>query len=174
MDILLETERLVIRPLREEDAPALYGNHRDDQVRRWFPNESYADEAEALDAIRFFAGCVESGRMPFVLGVALKTTGALIGDTGISEVEGRPGEAEIGYCIGEEYRGQGYAAEVVPAVTGFMAARFGLRVIWGRVVHGNAASARVLEKCGYVFVREEAGAEDDPYGDGMLVYRKDC
>ncbi len=174
MDILLETERLVIRPFREEDAPALYENHRDGQVRRWFPNECYADGAEALDAIRFYAGCVEGGRLPFVLGVERKADGALIGDTGVSEVEGRPGEAEIGYCIGEKYRGQGYAAEVVTSVTGFMAARFGLRVIWGRVVHGNAASARVLEKCGYAFIREESGAEDDPYGDGMLVYGKEC
>ena len=44
----------------------------------------------------------------------------------------------------------------------------------GRVVHGNEASARVLEKNGYRFAEEEFGAEDDPYGNGMLVYRKEC
>ena len=38
---------------------------------------------------------------------------------------------------------------------------------------GNSASVRVLEKSGYRFVREESGAEDDPYGNGMLVYRKE-
>ena len=31
---------------------------------------------------------------------------------------------------------------------------------------------RVLEKNGYTFVQEEFGAEDDPYGKGMLIYRK--
>lgn len=173
MSILFETERLAVRRFREEDAPALYRNHMDAEVRRWFPNECYADEAEALDAIRFYGDCVDGGRLPFVLGVELKATGALIGDTGISAVEGRPDAAEIGYCIGEAYRGQGCATELLAAATAFVAGRFGVREIDGRVVHGNGASARVLEKCGYRFAGEEQGAEDDPYGNGMLVYRKD-
>ena len=169
---MLETERLLVRRFRDEDAIPLYENHLDDAVRKWFPNECYEDQEEALDAIRFFAGCVSSNRLPFVLGVELKETGELIGDTGISEVEGKPEETEIGYCIGQKYRGRGYATELLEAVTGFVFSRFGVRVIYGRVVHGNDASAKVLEKNGYQFVEEEFGAEDDPYGNGMLVYKK--
>ena len=30
----------------------------------------------------------------------------------------------------------------------------------------------LLEKNGYIFVKEEFGAEDDPYGNGMLIYKK--
>ena len=174
MEIMIETENLVLRSFREEDAPALYENHLDDEVRKWFPNECYADPEEALDAIRFFSECVRGGRLPFVLGAELKATGELVGDTGISEVEGKPDETEIGYCIGREYRGKGYATELVDAATRFIAGRFGIRVIHGRVVHGNDASARVLEKNGYRFTGEEFGAEDDPYGNGMLVYKKEC
>ena len=170
---MFETERLVIRKLRDEDAQKLYENHLDDEVRKWFPNESYADVEEALDAARFFADCVDNGHLPFVLGVELKETKELIGDTGISEVEGKPGEAEIGYCIGQQYRGRGYASELLSAISAFAASRFGLSVIYGRVVHGNEASARVLEKNGYQFVKEEFGAEDDPCGNGMLVYKKE-
>jgi len=173
MDQFLETERLIVRRLRDDDAQAMYENHLDDEVRKWFPNECYADPDEALDAARFFAGCVDSGHLPFVLGVELKETGELIGDTGISEVEGKPDETEIGYCIGGKYRGRGYATELLGAISGFAVSRFGFRVIYGRVVHGNEASAKVLEKNGYRFVKEEFGAEDDPYGLGMLVYRKD-
>ena len=169
---MFETERLVIRKLRDEDAQKLYENHLDDEVRKWFPNECYANVEEALDAARFFADCVDNGHLPFVLGVELKETKELIGDTGISEVEGKPGEAEIGYCIGQQYRGRGYASELLSAISAFAASRFGLSVIYGRVVHGNEASARVLEKNGYQFVKEEVGAEDDPYGNGMLVYKK--
>lgn len=173
MDALFETEHLIARKLREEDAQKLYENHLDDEVRKWFPNECYADPAEALEAARFFADCVDNGRLPFVLGVELKETKELIGDTGISEVEGNPEESEVGYCIGQKYRGRGYATELLNAVSGFAAARLGIRAIYGRVVHGNEASAKVLEKCGYRFLREEYGAEDDPCGNGMLVYRKD-
>ena len=173
MEILFETERLAVRKFREDDAQQLYENHMDDAVRKWFPNECYADEAEALDAIRFYADCVDNGHLPFVLGVELKETKELIGDTGISEVDGKPEESEIGYCIGEKYRGKGYASELLDAVSGFVASRFGIRAIYGRVVHGNEASAKVLEKGGYRFVKEEFGAEDDPYGNGMLVYKKE-
>ena len=173
MDKMLETEHLIIRRFRDDDAQQLYENHLDDEVRKWFPNECYADLEEAQGAIRFYADCVDNGHLPFVLGVELKETGELIGDTDISEVEGKPDEAEIGYCIGKKYRGRGYATELLDAISGFVVSRFGIRVICGRVVHGNAASARVLEKSGYQFVKEEFGAEDDPYGNGMLVFRKE-
>lgn len=170
---MIETERLVIRKFRNEDARQLYENHLDDEVRKWFPNECYADPEEAQGAIRFYADCVDNGHLPFVLGVELKETGELIGDTGISEVEGKPDESEIGYCIGRKYRGRGYATELLGAITGFVVSRFGMRAIYGRVVHGNEASAKVLEKNGFRFVKEESGAEDDPYGNGMLVYSKE-
>lgn len=173
MEIMFETARLAVRKLRDADAEQLYENHLDDEVRKWFPNECYADLEEAQGAIRFYADCIDNGHLPFVLGVELKETKELIGDTGISEVEGKPDETEIGYCIGQKYRGKGYASELLDAVSGFVASRFGIRTVWGRVVHGNEASAKVLEKNGYAFVREEFGAEDDPYGNGMLVYRKD-
>ncbi len=173
MESIVETRRLIIRKFREEDARPLFENHQDGEVRRWFPNECYADPEEALDAIRFYAVCVDNGHLPYVLGAELKETGELIGDTGVSEVEGKPGEVEVGYCVGEKYRGRGYASELLSAISAFAVSRFGTRVIHGRVVHGNAASAKVLEKNGYRFVREEFGAEDDPYGSGMLVYQKE-
>ena len=48
--------------------------------------------------------------------------------------------------------------------------KFDIKVLYGRVMHGNGASVRVLEKNGFSFAKEEFDAEDDPYGKGMLVY----
>lgn len=59
-------------------------------------------------------------------------------------------------------------------MTEFIASTFGINVLYGRVMHGNNASVRVLEKNGYKFVTEEFGAEDDPYGNGMLIYKKEA
>ena len=59
-------------------------------------------------------------------------------------------------------------------MTEFIISTFGINVLYGRVMRGNNASVRVLEKNGYVFVQEELGAEDDPYGNGMLIYKKEC
>ena len=57
-------------------------------------------------------------------------------------------------------------------MTKFVVENFGIQILYGRVMHGNEASVRVVEKNGYEFVREEFGAEDDPYGKGMLIYKK--
>lgn len=171
MKVFFETEHLLVRELEPEDADRLYENHAEEKVKKWFPNESYADMDEAKGAIRFFRDCVEGDHLPFVLAIQLKETGELIGDTGVSEVDGQPEAVEIGYQICEKYSGRGLATEALKAMTGFSFAKFGATVSYGRVVHGNGASARVLEKAGYIFVNEEMGAEDDPYGNGMLVYK---
>ncbi len=174
MEIFFETARVLARKLEPDDAAQLYKNHAEAKVKKWFPNESYADIDEAKDAIRFFRDCVNQNRLPFVLAIQLKETGELIGDTGVSEVDGEPDALEIGYQICEKYSGKGLATEVLKAMTAFSFARFNATVSYGRVVHGNAASARVLQKAGYVFVNEEYGAEDDPYGNGMLVYKREA
>lgn len=57
-------------------------------------------------------------------------------------------------------------------MTKFANETFGIQALYGRVLHGNEASVRVLEKNGYSFVSEEKDADCDPYGKGMLVYKK--
>lgn len=173
MDYMFETEHLRIRMFKREDSLDLYVNHLEEEVKKWIPNESYADVKEAQEAIEFYNDCVNRQRLPYVLAVELKETGQLIGDTGVNEVEGRVYEAEIGYTICEKCNGKGYATELVNAMTKFIVSAFGMHIMWGRVMHGNIASVRVLEKNGYIFVKEEFGAVDDPYGNGMLVYKKE-
>ncbi len=173
MTYLFETEHVRVRPFRPEDANRLFAIHGEEAVRKWFPNESYADMEETADAIGFYADCVSRGELPCVLAVELKSTGELIGDTGVNEADGKPNEVEIGYVICEKHSGRGYASELAGAMTDYAVSQFGISVLYGRVMRGNDASIRVLEKNGYTFVREEIGAEDDPYGKGMLVYKKD-
>ena len=174
MEHIFETEHLRIRKFVMEDAKSLYENHLEEEVKRWIPNESYADIEETQGAINFYVDCVNNRHLPYVLAVELKETGELIGDTGVNEVEGKANEVEIGYGICKKYSGKGYATELLNAMTEFIVSTFGIEVLYGRVMRGNNASVRVLEKNGYIFVEEEFGAEDDPYGNGMLVYKKEC
>ena len=173
MDRVFETARLIVRKFKIEDAQCLYAHHLEEDVKRWFPNECYADMEETVSAIGFYVDRVEHKKLPYVLAVELKETGELIGDTGISEVDGRANEVEIGYIIGKEFRAKGYATEVLSAMTAFAFSSFGVNTVYARVICGNDASVRVLEKSGYCFVEKELGAADDPYDRGMLVYKKD-
>ncbi|MBE6882968.1 MAG: GNAT family N-acetyltransferase [Ruminococcaceae bacterium] len=174
MDYVFETEHLRIRKFTIEDAPSLFRNHLEDEAKTWIPNESYSDIEEAQSAINFYVDCVNNRKLPFVLAVELKKTGELIGDTGVNEVEGNCSEVEIGYVICKKYSGKGYATELLHEMTKFVVSSFGINVLYGRVMRGNNASVRVLEKNGYVFIKEEMGAEDDSYGNGMLIYKKEC
>lgn len=172
-EYMFETEHLRIRKFESKDAQRLYENHLAEEVKKWIPNESYADIEEAQDAINFYVDCVNNRHLPYVLAVELKETGELIGDTGVNEVDGKTDEVEIGYVICQKYSGKGYATELLKAMTWFIVSTFGMNALYGRVMRGNNASVRVLEKNGYKFVTEEFGAEDDPYGNGMLVYKKE-
>ncbi|MBQ9135565.1 MAG: GNAT family N-acetyltransferase [Lachnospiraceae bacterium] len=174
MEYMFETEHLRVRKFETEDALCLYENHLEEEVKKWIPNESYADVEEAQGAIGFYVDCVNNKHLPYVLAVELKETGELIGDTGVNEVEGKKDEVEIGYGICKKYSGKGYATELLGAMTKFIVSTFGMNVLYGRVMRGNNASVRVLEKNGYKFITEEFGAEDDPYGNGMLIYKKEC
>ena len=173
MEYIFETEHLRIRKFVIEDAQALYENHLEEEVKKWFPNESYADIEEAQAAINFYSDCVNNRKMPYVLAVELKETAELIGDTGVNKVEGKSNEVEIGYVICKKYSGKGYATELLTAMTEYIASSFGIDVLYARVMRGNNASVRVLEKNGYIYVKEEFGSEDDPYGNGILVYKSE-
>lgn len=174
MEYMFETKHLKIRKFQMEDAKCLYENHSEEEVKKWIPNESYADMEETKGAIQFYIDCVNNRHLPYVFAVELKETGELIGDTGINEVEGNPNEVEIGYGICKKHSKKGYATELLKAMTEFVTKTFGINILYGRVMHGNYASVKVLEKNGYEFIREEFGAEDDPYGNGMLIYKKIC
>ena len=171
MEYLFETEHLAIRKFQIADTQTLYEIHQEAEVKKWIPNESYAGPEEAQKAIAFFTDCVNAKGLPYVLAVECKATGDLIGDTGVNEVEGKPGEVEIGYVISGKHGGKGFATELLGAMTDFVVSNLGMHVLYGRVMRGNDASVRVLEKNGYIFETEEFGAEDDPYGKGMLVYK---
>lgn len=95
MEYIFETQRLRVRKFEAEDAQGLYENHLEDEVKQWIPNESYADIEETRGAINFYVDCVNNNHLPYVLAVESKETGELIGDTGVNEVEGKPGEVEI-------------------------------------------------------------------------------
>ncbi len=174
MDYVFETDYLRIRKFELEDAHCLYENHLEADVKKWIPNESYVDIVETQSAINFYINCVKNNHLPYVLAVELKETGELIGDTGVNKVEGSPDEVEIGYTICKKHSGKGYATELLKAMTEFIVETFGIRVLYGRVMNGNKASIKVLEKNGYEFLKEEFGAEDDPYGNGMFIYKKEC
>ncbi len=88
---------------------------------------------------------------PNATNFAIMSNGEIVGGCGfaIGEFE-KICSAEIGYWLGEAYWGRGYASAALHTLTDYAFTTYGLRRIAAIVFAPNAASAKVLEKCGYV------------------------
>lgn len=84
-----------------------------------------------------------------------KASGAELGVTGLLHKEG---VAEVGYLFLPEFYGKGYAAESLQGLINWAATTLQIRCYQAVVTEGNAASERVLTKCGFVLERITANA----------------
>ena len=146
---MLETDRLLLRPWREDDADALFELARDPKVgpaAGWPSHRSVQESTEIIRSVLM---------MPDSFAIVERTTGALVGAIAlkhedISEMAG-PGEAELGYWIDAGRWGLGYATEAARAVVAYGFNELGLTSIWAGYYEGNERSRRVQEKLGFVF-----------------------
>jgi ribosomal-protein-alanine N-acetyltransferase len=144
---VLTTERLVLRPFVPEDAPELQRLAGHVEISRntlTIPHPYPDGAAEQWIAAR--AGRFEtSGDLQFA--IVSRDSGVLAGSVGL--VVNREHErGEIGYWIGVDFWGRGYAAEAAGAVVDYGFGVAGLNRIFASHFAGNAASGRVLQKAG--------------------------
>ena len=138
----LETERLIIDPVREEDKADYFNNiSHDRNVLETFVCR-YAETLEDFD----FSSC--PGRDD-LFAIRLKDTGRLIGI--ILFFDEKDGACEIGYGIGSAYRNRCFTTEAVKSFLDYLQREKGIRTVYASYFTGNDASRRVMEKCGMVF-----------------------
>lgn len=150
----LETERLTITEFTPEMARAVHENSLDEDNRRFLPDEVFETEEEAAETIRFLMSRYGGTEGPLVYPVLLKD-GTEIGH--VQAVPTGDGTWEIGYHIGKPYAGKGYATEAATAFLPAILERLGLRRISGICAAENHASAKVLEKSGFMLEYEGPG-----------------
>ena len=150
-DPLIETERLWLPPLSEADAGDFELLFKDDweAVKQTGQLPYPATRAAMQIWIRKHTG---PGGHAFLL--RRKVDGEAIGAIGFG---GRGPVSELGYALGRAYWGQGYATEAAIAMID-VARSFRLGGLQAFSFIENPASARVLEKAGYVFEGRHRGA----------------
>lgn len=144
---VLETCRLVLRAPQMRDAPAiaaLANNRKIAEMTASFPFPYTIEDARAFVE----KGCFTADSAVFALWQKRAEGPAFIGMSGFTP---RPGEAtpELGYWLGEPYWGQGLATEAVRAVIDYAFSNTPVTALCGSSRVVNAASRRVLEKCGF-------------------------
>jgi len=136
-----------LRPWRLDDVAALPEVANDPDVVRYmnhrFPSPYTRADAEAWIGLQL--------EQPDVQNWAIEVGGALAGGIGLTlgELE-HAGNVAIGYWLSKRFWGRGIASDALRALTSHALATLRPRRMWANVMGANAASARVLEKAGYV------------------------
>lgn len=143
----LVTPRLCLRPWAIEDAGALHAILQEKDLLRYFPNTV----PPSLERVQWYIdhqlqhwqerGCGHWA-------VAGQEAGALLGWVGLEYLP-ELDETEVAYLLSTRAWGKGLATEAAQAAVNFGFDRAGLARIIGLVHPENAASIRVLEKCGF-------------------------
>lgn len=150
----IETERLIITEFDLSMAESVHKGSLDEDNRRFVPDEVFETVEEAADTIEFLMDCYKSGQGPLVYPALLKD-GTYIGY--VQAVPFDDGTWEIGYHISGDYTKQGYATEAVKAFLPVILPQLGITQIAGICLADNAASVKVLERCGFVKEYEGLG-----------------
>ena len=147
----IKTEHLTIVPFSADMAKQIHLQSLCEDTRRFLPDEVFETEEDALDTISFLMSVYESGDGPLVYPFLLDD-GTVAGY--VQAVPLDDGQWEIGYHTGKEHTCKGYATEAVTAFLPVIMKLLNLSEMHGICHADNAASRRVLSKCGFVQVFE--------------------
>jgi ribosomal-protein-alanine N-acetyltransferase len=153
----LRTERLSLRPFGDADADALFALHSSAFVLRYWDSPPWSDRARAerfLEACREMADDGTGARVA----VVRASDEVFVGWCGLTRWNPDFRSASLGYCYNEEAWGHGYATEAARALLQWAFETLDLNRVQAETDTRNLASARVLEKIG--FVREGTLRED--------------
>lgn len=154
----LRTERLELRPVRDEDIDRILEYRNLPEVTRWLLRTE-------VDPASFRAAWRRAAQDPDDHSVAVVLDGVVIGTVSLEVADGmgQPGmpprtQAELGYIFDPAYGGHGYATEAVTAMVAYAFDQLGVRRITAGCFADNLASVRILEKVG--MRREQHGIGD--------------
>lgn len=168
---MLETERLILRKIDAERDFDAWARHMSDERTVKYIGGKVLDRSLAWRQMASVIGHWEIRGYGF-FSVESKATGEWIGRVGPWYPEGWP-EPEIGWTIGRDYWGKGYATEAARAALRYVFDELG----WKRVIHvileGNERSIAVAERLGSLYIRSQQGLPGVT-DQKVLIYGQDA
>lgn len=146
--MILETERLLLRPWTEDDAEECYRYAKDPRVGPAAGWPVHTDIENTRQVIRDILSAPET------FAVVLKETGLPVGSVGLhhNDLARSADEAELGYWIGVPYWGRGLIPEASREMLRHAFEDLELERVWCGHYEGNGRSARVQEKLGFRYM----------------------
>lgn len=149
---ILETSRLWLKPLKEEDAPGAFLWTGDPKVSWYMRYETHESLEDTKQWLREEEKQLDSDLL-YDFGFHKKDNDELIGSGGLTFNQ-QQGIWELGCNLRRDCWNQGYGTEAAAAILSFAENTLHIHRVMARHAKDNAASGRVLEKNGFSFVRE--------------------
>ena len=144
----LETERLILRPFVLEDAEAMYRNWASDpEVTKFLSWPTYKSVEDANYILNIWVPQYEDMTF-YQWAIELKELGEPIGSISVVNHDDLVEMAEIGFCVGKNWWGQGIMTEAAKSVINFLFGDVGVQRIEAGHDPNNPASGAVQRKCG--------------------------
>lgn len=159
----IDTERLILRMFRDADLDDYAEICADPEVMRYLGEGRPLSRAEAWRQMAMIVGHWEL-RGYGIWAVEERESGRVVGRVGFFNPEGWPG-FELGWVLGREHWGRGYATEGARAALGKAFDEWGRGQIISVIQPGNRASIRVAEKLGEQLLRQ-----GELFGKEVLIY----
>jgi RimJ/RimL family protein N-acetyltransferase len=159
----LETERLTLRPFREDDVQAFFELSQDPDVVRYVGDRRVPTLQETWRAVAGWLGhWALRGYGQWA--IEERASGRLIGRAGIINPVDWPGP-EVGYLLGRDWWGHGYATEAARAAMDWGFEQLGFTDLLSLIDPANKASIAVATRLG-----ESLRGDTDLWGNRVLIY----
>lgn len=161
---VLETDRLLLRPITLSDAPDMFEFASDIETTKFvFKAHKSLAETQSIIASQFLAHPIGK------YGIELKENHKMIGMISYNRINEATRTAEVGYTLNKNYRGRGMMPEALNQLveTGFELFKFNsLLAVYDEL---NSASSKVIEKCGFKYLYTDPYSRFDFYDEDRLV-----
>ncbi|QDQ01923.1 GNAT family N-acetyltransferase [Lysinibacillus fusiformis] len=158
----LETERLLLREIKEEDAQGIFNCFSNSEVTRFYGQDTLESVEQAAEIVEFFSKIYREKR-GIRWGIEIKGNSGIIGTIGFNAWLPKHKRAEIGYEIHPDYWRNGFTSEAVTSVLSYGFMELDLTRIGAVVFIENEASNKLLTKLGF---QQEGILRDYMYQDG--------
>jgi ribosomal-protein-alanine N-acetyltransferase len=161
----LQTERLLLRQVREDDAPEILFLRSDDRVMQFLDKEKCNSLDEASEFIQMVRkATLDNEGITWVM--CLKGEEKIIGNIALWRFDKPNHRAEIGYGMHPDFWNKGIMSEAMKAVLDYGFKTLKLHSVEANINPANHASRKLLEKHGFV---QEAYFKEDYYFRGKFL-----
>ena len=161
----LEAERLLLRRVDSNDITEIFALRSNPETMKYIPRPLVKTDEDALEHIAMIDSKIDSNE-GINWAITLKNNPKLIGVIGHYRIKPENYRAELGYMLLPEYHGKGIVSEAVKEAVKYGFQVMKLNSLEAIIDPDNHASAKVLEKNGFV---KEAHLRENEFFEGRFL-----